>query len=77
MHDDQRIADEDKMQYLLQSMQPSSKGEHLVLSFPATTDNKNKAIEQLIVRFEREDLLVQIYVRDLLNLTKKYATTGR
>ncbi|GBM39552.1 hypothetical protein AVEN_52909-1 [Araneus ventricosus] len=76
IHDDQSIiADEDKIQYLLQSMQPGSKAERLVLSFPATADNYNKAIEKLKERFGREDLLVQIYVRGKLNLLMKNATS--
>nr|XP_042902851.1 uncharacterized protein LOC107439364 [Parasteatoda tepidariorum] len=77
IHDDKYIADEDKMQYLLQSMEPKSKAERLILSFPATAANYSKAIEQLKERFGREDLLVQIYVRDLLNLVMKNAATGR
>ncbi|GFU83008.1 uncharacterized protein TNCV_1696981, partial [Trichonephila clavipes] len=36
-----------------------------------------KAIDQLKERFGREDLLVQIYVRDLLTLVMKNAATGR
>ncbi|XP_035229447.1 uncharacterized protein LOC118201449 [Stegodyphus dumicola] len=65
------------MQYLLQAMEPKSKAERLVLSFPATAANYPKAIEQLRERFGREDLLVQIYVRDLLSLVMKNAVTGR
>ncbi|GFT53823.1 DUF1758 domain-containing protein [Trichonephila clavipes] len=77
IHEDRGIAAEDKMQYLLQSMEPGSKAERLVLSFPATAANYPKAIDQLKERFGREDLLVQIYVRDLLNLVMKNAATGR
>ncbi|GFU22780.1 uncharacterized protein TNCV_829851 [Trichonephila clavipes] len=77
IHEDRGIAAEDKMQYLLQSMEPGSKAERLVLSFPATAANYPKAIDQLKERFGREDLLVQIYVRDLLNLVMKDAATGR
>ncbi|GFV94145.1 DUF1758 domain-containing protein [Trichonephila clavipes] len=58
-------------------MEPGSKAERLVLSFPATAANYPKAIDQLKERFGREDLLVQIYVRDLLNLVMKNAATGR
>ncbi|GFV88022.1 uncharacterized protein TNCV_3241721 [Trichonephila clavipes] len=58
-------------------MEPGSKAERLVLSFPATAANHPKAIDQLKERFGREDLLVQIYVRDLLNLVMKNAVTGR
>ncbi|GFT42442.1 uncharacterized protein TNCV_1787181 [Trichonephila clavipes] len=49
------------MQYLLQSVELHSKAERLFLSFPATTANYSKAIEQLKERFGRDDLLVQIY----------------
>ncbi|GFX52789.1 DUF1758 domain-containing protein [Trichonephila clavipes] len=45
IHDDSSIAEEDKMQYLLQSVEPHSKAERLVLSFPATAANYSKAIE--------------------------------
>ncbi|GFU02162.1 integrase catalytic domain-containing protein [Trichonephila clavipes] len=62
------------MQYLLQ---PHSKAERLVLSFPATAANYSKAIEQLKERFGRDDLLVQIYVRDLLGLVMKNAVKER
>ncbi|GFW80634.1 integrase catalytic domain-containing protein [Trichonephila clavipes] len=58
IHNDKSIAEEDKMQYLLQSVEPKSKAERLVLSFPATAENYPKAIDQLKERFGREDLLV-------------------
>ncbi|GFW91368.1 hypothetical protein TNCV_737821 [Trichonephila clavipes] len=45
------------------------------LSFPATAANYPKAIDQLKERFGREDLLVQIYVRDLLTLVMNNAAT--
>ncbi|GFS70224.1 integrase catalytic domain-containing protein [Trichonephila clavipes] len=77
IHDDSSIAEEDKMQYLLQSVEPHSKAERLVLSFPATAANYSKAIEQLKERFGRDDLLAQIYVRDLLGLVMKNAVKGR
>ncbi|GFW62537.1 structural maintenance of chromosomes protein 2 [Trichonephila clavipes] len=77
IHNDKSIAEEDKMQYLLQSVEPKSKAERLVLSFPATAENYPKAIDQLKERFGREDLLVQIYVRELLNLVMKNAVSGR
>ncbi|GFU46429.1 DUF1758 domain-containing protein [Trichonephila clavipes] len=77
IHDDSSIAEEDKMQYLLLSVEPHSKAERLVLSFPATAANYSKATEQLKERFGRDDLLVQIYVRDLLGLVMKNAVKGR
>ncbi|GFV14936.1 uncharacterized protein TNCV_3642981 [Trichonephila clavipes] len=77
IHNDKSIAEEDKMQYLLQSVEPKLKAERLVLSFPATAENYPKAIDQLKERFGREDLLVQIYVHELLNLVMKNAVSGR
>ncbi|GFX16941.1 integrase catalytic domain-containing protein [Trichonephila clavipes] len=77
IHNDKSIAEEDKMQYLVQSVEPKSRAERLVLSFPATAENCPKAIDQLKERFGREDLLVQIYVRELLNLAMKNAVSGR
>ncbi|XP_042911003.1 uncharacterized protein [Parasteatoda tepidariorum] len=58
-------------------MVPESRAARLVSSFPITADNYPRAIKQLKLRFGREDLLVQIYVRDLLSLVMKNATTGK
>ncbi|KAF8791013.1 hypothetical protein HNY73_005950 [Argiope bruennichi] len=77
IHDDQDIPDEDKMQYLVASVEPKSKAERLILSFPATAANYPKAVTQLKERFGREDLLVQIYVRDLLTMVMKNAVSSR
>ncbi|GFU60549.1 uncharacterized protein TNCV_1729801 [Trichonephila clavipes] len=77
IHDDGSIPDEDKMQYLVASVEPKSKAERLILSFPATASNYPKAVDQLKERFGREDLLVQIYVRDLLTMVMKNAVSGR
>ncbi|GFW77239.1 uncharacterized protein TNCV_2726691 [Trichonephila clavipes] len=77
IHDDGSIPDEDKMQYLVASVEPKSKAERLILSFPATAANYPKAVDQLKERFGREDLLVQIYVWDLLTMVMKNAVSGR
>ncbi|GFV70274.1 uncharacterized protein TNCV_2513731 [Trichonephila clavipes] len=58
-------------------MEPDSKASRLISSFPITAENYPKAVEQLKLRFGREDLLVQIYVLDLLSLVLKNATTGK
>ncbi|GFX75628.1 putative RNA-directed DNA polymerase from transposon X-element [Trichonephila clavipes] len=65
---DATIAEEDKFQYLLQCLVPDSKAARLVSSFPPTKNNYLKAITQLKERFGRDELLVQIYVRDLLSI---------
>ncbi|GFW62539.1 uncharacterized protein TNCV_85411 [Trichonephila clavipes] len=76
IHDDSSIVEEDKMQYSLQSVEPHSKAERLVLSFLATAANYSKAIEQLKEWFGRDDFLVKIFVRDLLRLVMKNAVKG-
>ncbi|KAF8793410.1 hypothetical protein HNY73_004892 [Argiope bruennichi] len=58
-------------------MVPESKAARLVSSFPITSENYSKVVQQLKIRFGREDLLVQIYVRDLLSLAMKKATTEK
>ncbi|GFT49759.1 integrase catalytic domain-containing protein [Trichonephila clavipes] len=58
-------------------MEPGSKAARLISSFPITAENYTKAVEQLKLRFAREDLLVQEYVRDLLSLVLKNTTTGK
>ncbi|GBO38824.1 hypothetical protein AVEN_224856-1, partial [Araneus ventricosus] len=77
IHDSEELTAIDKFQYLYQSMVPDSRAARLISSFPITTENYPKAVEQLKLRFGREDLLVQIYVRDLLSLVLKNATTGK
>ncbi|GBN79374.1 Trafficking protein particle complex subunit 11, partial [Araneus ventricosus] len=77
IHDSEELTAIDKFHYLYQSMVPDSRAARLVSSFPITTENYLKAVEQLKLRFGREDLLVQIYVRDLLSLVLKNATTGK
>ncbi|KAG8182310.1 hypothetical protein JTE90_013914 [Oedothorax gibbosus] len=65
---DEDIANEDKFQYLIQATIPGSRAREVVESFPPTSANYSKAIESLKARFGREDLLVEVYVRELLKL---------
>ncbi|GFX36201.1 uncharacterized protein TNCV_2065421 [Trichonephila clavipes] len=57
-------------------LNPNRKVERLILSFPSTAANYPNAVDQLKERFGR-DLLVQIYVRDLLTMVMKNAVSGR
>ncbi|GFY71660.1 integrase catalytic domain-containing protein [Trichonephila inaurata madagascariensis] len=75
IHDLEELTAIDKFQYLYQYMEPDSKAARLISSFPITAENYPKAVEQLKLRFGREDLLVQIYVRDLLSLILQNAKT--
>ncbi|GBN49393.1 hypothetical protein AVEN_181100-1 [Araneus ventricosus] len=83
IHEDTSIPNEDKMRYLLQAVVPKTKApaplsfRSVVESFPATAENYPKAIAHLKERFGRDDLLVQIYVRDLLSMVMKNAASGR
>ncbi|GFS68066.1 integrase catalytic domain-containing protein [Trichonephila clavipes] len=76
IHELDELSEIDKFQYLYQAMVPESKAAGLVSSFPITSENYSKVVQQLKMRFGRKDLLVQIYVRDLF-LVMKNATAGR
>ncbi|GBM37179.1 hypothetical protein AVEN_14953-1 [Araneus ventricosus] len=77
IHADPGIPHEENMQYLIQVVEEGSKAERLAQSFSARASNYPKPIQQLQERFGRNDLLVQIYVRDLLSMVMKNPTTGR
>ncbi|XP_071052941.1 uncharacterized protein [Onthophagus taurus] len=68
VHEDEDLAPEDKFQYLISAMIPNSRAKDLIDSFPPTADNYVKAIETLEARFGRKDMLVEVYVRELLKL---------
>ncbi|GBN66453.1 hypothetical protein AVEN_114146-1, partial [Araneus ventricosus] len=68
IHEEASIDDRDKYQYLIQSTVPGSPPREIVESFPATAENYKKAVEYLKERFGKESVLVQVYIRDLLQL---------
>ncbi|GFW38571.1 uncharacterized protein TNCV_4149431 [Trichonephila clavipes] len=68
IHDDVNIDDRDKFQYLIQSTAPRSNPREIVESFPATAANYKKAIEYLKERYGNTSVLIQVYIRDLLQL---------
>ncbi|GFV45664.1 uncharacterized protein TNCV_2739401, partial [Trichonephila clavipes] len=68
IHEDESIDDGDKFQYLIQATNPKSRARDIVESFPATPENYRKAFEYLKMRFGQEDVLIQVYVRELLKL---------
>lgn len=57
---------DNKFQYVFLAIFPQSKSATVVESFLLTMANYPKAMDQLKNRFRREDLLVQIYVKELL-----------
>ncbi|GFX20239.1 integrase catalytic domain-containing protein [Trichonephila clavipes] len=68
IHADERIDDGDKFQYLIQATTPKSRARDIVESFPATPENYRKVFEYPRMRFGQEDVLIQVYVRELLKL---------
>ncbi|GFW24344.1 uncharacterized protein TNCV_605911 [Trichonephila clavipes] len=68
IHDDDEIAPENKFQYLVQATVNGSRAREVVESFPATAANYAKAVDSLKTRFGRDDLLVEVYARELLKL---------
>ncbi|GBM98591.1 hypothetical protein AVEN_215101-1 [Araneus ventricosus] len=68
IHEEASIDERDKYQYLIQSTVPGSTPREIVESFPATAENYKKAVEYLKERFGKESVLVQVYIRDLLQL---------
>ncbi|GBM45481.1 hypothetical protein AVEN_210216-1 [Araneus ventricosus] len=65
---DDDIAPESKFQYLVQVTVVGSRAKEEVESFPPTVENYTKAVDSLKARFGREDLLVEVHVRELLKL---------
>lgn len=68
IHSDDSLKEEDKFQYLLASVKPNTKARDIVESYPPSKENYLKVIEHLKSRFGRTDLLIEVYIRDLLAL---------
>ncbi|KFM71124.1 hypothetical protein X975_02399, partial [Stegodyphus mimosarum] len=68
VHEDENLREEDKFQYLLSSLKPKTKARDIAESYPPSKDNYAKVIEHLKSRFGRKDLLIEVYIRDLLAL---------
>ncbi|GFQ65589.1 transposable element Tc1 transposase [Trichonephila clavata] len=58
----------DKFQYLLSSLKPRTKARDIAESYPPSKGNYLKVIDHLKSRFGRKDLLIEVYIRDLLAL---------
>ncbi|GIX78572.1 transposable element Tc1 transposase [Caerostris extrusa] len=66
--EDESMRVEDKFQYLLSSLKSNTKARDIVESYPPSKENYSKVIEHLKSRFGRKDLLIEVYIRDLLAL---------
>ncbi|XP_052747989.1 uncharacterized protein LOC128200046 [Galleria mellonella] len=68
IHMDDQIDDDDKFHYLLQCMEVGSVAREFLESFPPSGENYSIAIEQLKYRFAKDEMIIEYYVRELLNL---------
>ncbi|UYV78901.1 hypothetical protein LAZ67_17000187 [Cordylochernes scorpioides] len=68
IHEDTELHDADKFHYLVQSMQSHTRARELIESYPQTAENYAKAVKALKKRYGQKDLLVEIYVMELLKL---------
>uniref|UniRef100_V5GNX0 Uncharacterized protein n=1 Tax=Anoplophora glabripennis TaxID=217634 RepID=V5GNX0_ANOGL len=68
IHEDSDIDECDKIEYLIQATVVKSRARQLVESFPAMAGNYEKIIDSMQSRFGREDLQIEVYVRELLKL---------
>ncbi|GFX30961.1 uncharacterized protein TNCV_784451 [Trichonephila clavipes] len=68
IHKDGEIASGKKFRNLIQATVSGSRAREIVESFLPTSANYAKAVERLKARFGRNDLLVEVYVRELLKL---------
>lgn len=65
---DKNMVETDKLQYLSQSMEANTDVKLFIDSFPITNNSYTLCIQDLKARYAREDLLIQVYVRELLAL---------
>ncbi|GFS95071.1 uncharacterized protein TNCV_341451 [Trichonephila clavipes] len=68
IHDDDEIAPENKFQYLVKATVNGSRAREVIENFTATAVNYAKAVDSFKARFDRDDSLVEVYVRELLKL---------
>ncbi|GFU56213.1 integrase catalytic domain-containing protein [Trichonephila clavipes] len=74
IHENKNLTSCDKFHYLVQSTKIKSEARELIESFPITNENYPLAIESLVERYRRNELLIDFYVRELLKLVLNNAT---
>ena len=68
IHEEQKLRELDKLQYLKQCLSPGTKARNIVDGYPPCKENYIKAISQIQNRFGKDTLLLDIYTRDILTL---------
>ncbi|GFT45757.1 uncharacterized protein TNCV_2008191 [Trichonephila clavipes] len=74
IHENKNLTNCDTFHYLVQSTKIKSEARELIESFPITNENYPLAIESLVERYRRNELLIDFYVRELLKLVLNNAT---
>ncbi|UYV81532.1 hypothetical protein LAZ67_20001463 [Cordylochernes scorpioides] len=75
---DPQMPPETKFQYLFQATAENSEAREAVESFPPSADNYPKVIEYIKSRFIEDEMLVEIYVRDMLqNVLQNVRAEGK
>lgn len=62
IHEDPNISTTDKIEYSYQTTSENSKARQVDESFPAVDENYLKIINILKLRFDRDDLQIEIYI---------------
>lgn len=65
---DPDLHESDKFSYLVQCMKPGSRAKDFIESYPVTSENYDKAVLALKERFGKPELLVEVYVRELIKM---------
>ncbi|CAL8100780.1 unnamed protein product [Orchesella dallaii] len=68
IHDDTQMNGSDKYWYLLQSLEPKTDAYEIVTGYPASNENYEIVIDALKKQYGNEDLLLQVYIREILSL---------
>uniref|UniRef100_A0A146LII4 DUF5641 domain-containing protein n=1 Tax=Lygus hesperus TaxID=30085 RepID=A0A146LII4_LYGHE len=68
IHEDETLDSDDKYNVLLQSTVPGSRARNIVESYHPSDENYGKVVDALKARYGREDILIEVYIRDVLGL---------
>ena len=71
--ENKNLSNVDKFQYLNQAMVSGSEADNLIKSYPLTAANYEKALKGLKNRFGQDEMLIEVYVRELLQLVLQKA----
>ncbi|GFW38402.1 integrase_H2C2 domain-containing protein [Trichonephila clavipes] len=68
IHSDPDLHESNKFSYLVQCLKPGSRGREFIESYPVTSENYDNAVLVLKERFGKPELLVDVFVRELIKM---------